>query len=83
MAEEPANLVLQLQGLRREMGAMLERQVRDRELITKVYNEVLALRSEVQEIKGDLVGLENQTQNRHSEILSVMRRLDELGAPHD
>jgi hypothetical protein len=63
MADEPANLVLvQLQGLRREMGAMLERQVRDRELITKVFNEVLAFRSEVraelQEIKGDLLTVE-------------------------
>jgi hypothetical protein len=73
--DEPANLVLlQLQGIRREMGALLERQVRDRELITKVYSEVLALRTKVQEIKGDLVNVENQMQNRHNETLSVMRR---------
>ena len=39
MADEPENLVLlQLQGIRREMAALLDRQVRDRELISKVYN---------------------------------------------
>lgn len=32
MADEPENLVLlQLQGIRREMAALLDRQVRDRE----------------------------------------------------
>ncbi len=84
MADEPENLVLiQLRGLRGEMGALLERQVRDRELISKVYNEVLSLRSEVRELKSDFVTLENQLQNRHNELLSVVRRLDALGAPPD
>lgn len=88
MADEPENLVLlQLQGIRREIAAMLERQVRDRELVTKVYNELLGFRSEVREdireIKSDLVLLENQMQNRHNEVLAVIRRLDAIGAPPD
>jgi predicted nucleic acid-binding Zn-ribbon protein len=84
MADEPENLVLlQLQGIRREMAALLDRQVRDRELISKVYNEVMSLRSEVRELKSDLLTVENQMQNRHNEVLGVIRRLDTLGAPPD
>jgi predicted nucleic acid-binding Zn-ribbon protein len=84
MADEPENLVLlQLQGIRRETAALLDRQVRDRELISKVYNEVMAARSDVRELKSDFITLENQMQNRHNEVLSVIRRLDALGAPPD
>lgn len=95
MTDEPANLgLLQLQGLRREMGAMLERQVRDRELISKIYTELMAFRSEtrndinklksdIEEVKDDLLSLKNHMQNRHNEILSVIRRFDALGAPPD
>lgn len=88
MADEPENLVLlQLQGIRRETAALLERQVRDRELISKVYNELLGFRSEVREeireIKSDLILLENQMQNRHNEVLALIRRLDALGTPSD
>jgi hypothetical protein len=84
MADEPENLVLlQLHGIRREMAALLDRQVRDREPISKVYNEVMSLRSEVRELKSDLLTVENQMQNRHKEVLSVIRRLDALGAAPD
>jgi hypothetical protein len=38
------------------------------------------VRRDIQEIKGDLFSLENQMQNRHNEILSIIRRLDTLGA---
>lgn len=48
MADEPENLVLiQLQGIRREMAAMLERQVRDRELTSKIYNELMKVHDEL------------------------------------
>jgi hypothetical protein len=88
MADEPDNMVLlQLQGLRREMAAMLERQVRDRELVSKFFGEFLAFREEarkdMRELKSDLITLENQMQNRHNEVLSVIRRLDTLGVPPD
>jgi SMC interacting uncharacterized protein involved in chromosome segregation len=91
MADNPENLVLlQLQGLRREMAAMLERQVRDRELSSKVYNEIsklsteiMALRADVREMRSDLILVENQMQNRHNEVPGVIRRLDALGAPSD
>ena len=75
--------MLQLQGLRRETAALLEPQVRDRELITKVYNEMLAVRVEVRELKSDLVLVDNKMQNRHNEVLSVIRRLDARGAPSE
>ena len=89
MADEPESLVLvQLRGIRREMATLLERQVRDRELTTKLYNEILAVRSEMQEVRRDVRGLrseflrlENERPNRHSEVLEVVRRLDEVGPP--
>ena len=88
MADEPENLVLlQLQGMRREMAVFLERQVRDRELISKIYNELMAFRSEmredIREVKGDLLMLENQMLNRHNEILGIIRRIDALGLAPD
>ena len=89
MADEPENpILIQLRGIRREMATLLERQVRDRELTTKLYNEILAVRSEVQEVqrdvrdlRGDFLRLENDMLNRHNEVLEVMRRLDEVGLP--
>ena len=88
MADEPENSVLlRLQGMRREMAALLERQVRDREPISKVYSELMSFRSEMREeirdLKTDLIALENQMQNRHNEVLSIIRRLDALGAPSE
>ncbi len=84
MADEPENLVLlQLQGIRREMAALLERQVRDRELVPKIYNEVMILRSDVRELKSDLLTVENQMLNWYNEVLGVIRRLDAIGAPPD
>ncbi len=84
MADDPENLMLlQLRGIRREMAALLDRQVPDRELISKVYNEVMAVRSDVRELRSDLLTLENQMQNRHNEVRGVIRRLDALGAPPD
>ena len=88
MADEPTDLVLiHLQGLRREMAALLERQLRDRELVSKVFNELMAFRTEVREelrdIKSDVIHLENQMVSRHNEILGVIRRLDEIGTPSE
>jgi predicted nuclease with TOPRIM domain len=88
MADEPENLVLlQLQGLRCEMATLLEHRACARKLVLRIYNELMAFRSEVREemheLKGDMISLENQMQNRHNEVLSVMRRLDALGAPPD
>ncbi len=88
MADEPENLVLiHLQGLRHEMAVLLERQVRDRELVSKLYTEFMSFRSETRqefrELRADVIMLENQMQNRHNEVLSITRRLDALGAPRD
>ncbi len=93
MADEPNNLVLvQLRGMRREMAAILDNQRRDRELITRLalrvdqgfarVDEALAdLRRDIGEIRSDMVQLENGLLNRHTEILDVVRRLDEIGLP--
>ena len=89
MADEPESLALvQLRGIRRERATLLERQVRDRELTTKLYNEILAVRSEMQEVQRDVRGLrseflrlENEMPNRHDAVLEVVRRLDEVERP--
>ena len=84
MTDQPDNLVLvQLRGMRREMAAILENQRRDRELITRLALRVdqgfADLRRDIGEIRSDMVQLENGLLNRHTEILDVMRRLDQAG----
>ena len=91
MTDQPENLVLvQLRGMRREMAAILENQRRDRELITRlalrvdqgfarVDEALVDLRRDIGEIRSDMVQLENGLLNRHTEILDVMRRLDQAG----
>ncbi len=93
MADEPDNLVLvQLRGMRREMAAILENQRRDRELITRLALRVdqgfarvdeafVDLRRDIGEIRSDMVRLENGLLDRHTEILDVVRRLDEIEHP--
>jgi hypothetical protein len=92
---DPTNLVLrQLQGLRREMAAVLENQRRDRELITRltlnmdqlslrVDNGFAKVRKEIGAIRSDLLMLENGPLNRHNEILYLVRRMDEPTGGHD
>lgn len=81
-----------LQSLRREMAAVLENQQRDRQLLTRLYDEttrefgrlrvdVADLRRDVQEMKSDMLLLDNKLLSRHSEILQTIRRHDALGAP--
>ena len=51
MTDELENLVLrQLQSIRREMAALLDQRAHDRDLISKVYNELRSLRSEMREL---------------------------------
>ena len=61
---DPANHTLHmLQGMRRELGAMLENQRRDRELITRLALSVEQgfgdVRRDISELKSDMVLLEN------------------------
>ena len=84
MTDQPDNLVLvQLRGMRREMAAILENQRRDRELITRLALRVdqgfADLRRDIGEIRSDMTQFENGLLNRHTEILDVMRRLDQAG----
>ena len=60
-------MLLRLQGIRRGIAALLERRVDDRELITKVYNELLTFRSDARE--------------EMRELKSVIRRLDAPAPP--
>jgi|SoiMethySBSTD1v2_1073268.scaffolds.fasta_scaffold296115_3 hypothetical protein len=92
---DPTNLVLrQLQGLRREMAAVLENQRRDRELITRLTLSMdqislrmdqgfAEIRKEISAIRSDLVMLENGLLNRQNEILDLVRRIDESTGGHD
>ena len=87
MADDPGNLVVvQLRG----MAAILENQRRDRELITRlalrvdqgfarVDEALVDLRRDIGEIRSDMTQFENGLLNRHTELLDVMRRLDQAG----
>ena len=71
-AEAPApdnNIVLrQLEGMRREMRVMLERQDRTQELVQR---SIVA----IGELRSDTILIENNLLSRHNEILDILRRL--------
>lgn len=89
LPEPGNNLVLRhLQGLRREMQAVLERQDRTQHLVVRLDSHMEArfaqvearlaeVRSTLSEVTSDLVLMENQLLNRHNEVLGILRRLDE------
>lgn len=75
------NLVLrQLQGDRRELEAVLERQDRTQQLVVRLDQHMEArfaeLRTSMAEIRSDAVLQENRLLARHNEILEILRRLD-------
>jgi predicted nuclease with TOPRIM domain len=80
-------IIAQLQGIRRELAAMLENQLRDRQLITRLASRMEQgfgeVRRDIQDLRSDVTLLENSLLTRHNEMMQVMRRLDELGAPAD
>ncbi|MBV9075877.1 MAG: hypothetical protein JO048_00150 [Methylobacteriaceae bacterium] len=76
------NLILrQLQGLRREMEAVLERQDRTQQLVVRLDQHMEArfaeLRAAMAEMRSDAVLQENRLLTRHNEILGILRRLDD------
>jgi predicted nuclease with TOPRIM domain len=83
------NLVLrQLKSMREENKVILERQIRDQQLIVRltermeqgfdnIRSELRELRSEVKDLRSDLVLLDNKILNGQNAILDVVRRLDE------
>lgn len=84
--DEADNLTLRhLRSLRRDMAAVLENQARDRQLITRLAarmdQSVGEIRRDIADLRGDVVLLENGLLNRHNELLSVMRRLDDVDVP--
>ena len=85
-AQSPANNVVlrQLQGLRREMVAMLEREDRTQRLVVRLDRHMEArfaeMRASSTEIRSDAVLQENTLLNRHNEILDVLRRLEAIEA---
>lgn len=79
--------LVQLRGLRREVGALLENQVtfskqmvRLDEHVDRLSDDVRGLRDEVrrefQAVKSDIVMLENQNISRHGEIINAIRRIE-------
>src|SRR5438093_237774 len=71
MADQPENLVLiQLQGLRREMAAMLERQVRDRELTSTLYSELIKIYDELAKVRGEVAKVREEVATVREEVAS-------------
>ncbi|WP_375454700.1 hypothetical protein [uncultured Methylobacterium sp.] len=76
------NLVLrQVQGMRREMHEMLERQARAIDLVARLGERMERgfddVRRELREVKSDLVLMENRVLTAQSDILKVVLHLDE------
>lgn len=88
---ESDNLMLRhLRGMRREMAVMLERQVRDRELLLRISDDVgrvrqdvSEIRRDIQELRSEMISLENKVLSGQNEVLRVMRRLDTMDVPAD
>ena len=85
MSDEPPtpdnNLVLrQVQGMRREMREMLERQARVIDLVDRLGERMERgfddVRRELREVKSDLVPMENRVPTAQSDIPKVVLRLD-------
>jgi DNA integrity scanning protein DisA with diadenylate cyclase activity len=79
MATEPENLILtELRGLRRELQASLENQ----ELFAKrqaQFQQTLAqFQQTLTELRGDVILLENHNITRHTEILQILHRLEDV-----
>ncbi|MEA2935238.1 MAG: hypothetical protein QOD74_1884 [Variibacter sp.] len=70
-----------LQGMRRELAAVLENQARDRELLHRVQAAVDNIQVDVRAIRADVASLDIKAVTHKNEILEVMRRLDLAGAP--
>ena len=79
----------QLQGIRRELEAVLERQDRTQHLVVRLDQHMEArfaeLRAALAEVRSDAVLQENRLLDRHNEILDILRRLDaeEIAAAPD
>lgn len=83
-ASDPPNLVLRhLQGVRRELEVVLERQTRDRELILRALNSLGEVRTDINNLRGDLILMENRILSNQDEILRVIRRLDAAEVPEE
>jgi hypothetical protein len=83
--DEADNLTLRyLRTMRRDITVVLENQARDRTLITRLAarmdQSVGEIRRDISDLRSDVVLLENGLLNRHNEILSIIRRIDDLDA---
>ena len=82
-APTPDNkLVLrQVHSLRREMHEMMERQARAIDLVNRLGERMERgfddVRRELREVKSDLVLMENRVLTAQSDVLRVVRRIDD------
>lgn len=92
MSYEPPNpdnniVLRQVQGMRREMHEMLERQARAIDLVARLGERMERgfddLRRDLREMKSDLVLMENRVLTAQSDILNVVRRMDDGAEPQD
>jgi hypothetical protein len=81
------NLVLrQVHSLRREMHEMMERQARAIDLVSRLGERMERgfddVRRELREVKPDLVLMENRVLTAQSDVLQLIRRLDDGSDPN-
>jgi len=86
--QEIANHTLaMLQGLRRELAAVLDNQARDRELLHRLQERVQAgfegVSADLREIRGDIAALDIKSVTYKNDILAVLRRLDQVAPLSD
>lgn len=71
----------QVQGLRREMHEMTERQARAIDLVSRLGERMERgfddVRRDVREVKSDLILMENRVLTAQSDILRIVQRADD------
>lgn len=83
---DPQDIVLlELQGLRRELAAVLEQQetfmrhmIRLADGQVDLSRQMMELTAALSEIRSDVLLLKSQNLTRHNEVLDILRRLDEI-----
>jgi hypothetical protein len=79
MANEPEDPVLvELRSLRRELAALLEHQTTFARQQTKIVETLEEIRRQIGDARSEIVLLESHNITRHTEILAILRRLEDV-----
>jgi hypothetical protein len=70
-----------LRALRQELAVVLQNQMRDCELITRLHARMdqgfTEIRRDVGDLRSDVILLENNLLSRHNDLLDLSRRMDD------